>query len=142
MNTLVIAVAYRTPQEAVGFAKSLLAGYGGPDLHLIIVDNSDVAGEAVRQDDLPSGDGRVELVLAPANLGYFGGAELGLATHLRRHEWPDWVVVCNVDLTVEDPAGLLERLRSAKATSVVAPRIIREDTGRDLNPFMRTRPAA
>ncbi|HEU4654944.1 MAG TPA: hypothetical protein VFS47_13225 [Steroidobacteraceae bacterium] len=80
-------------------------------------------------------------VKAPGNLGYFGGARHGLAKHRRTHGTPDWLVVCNVDLTF-DTRALIQRLAGIQDANigVIAPQIISTASGRQLNPYMTRRP--
>lgn len=144
MKLLVIAVSYRTPVDAARFASSLLEKCRSRDLDLVIVDNSEVPDLALEASMLPPSEGRLTLVHAQRNLGYLGGAVLGLQAYLSQNKWPDWVAVSNVDLEIRDPEAFLKTLarHAGSQVGVIAPRIVREDTGRDLNPFMRSRPTA
>jgi GT2 family glycosyltransferase len=57
---------------------------------------------------------------------------------------PDWVIVSNVDLLITDPQFLqkLTALKGAPRVGAVAPRIVSALTGKNQNPFLRSRPSA
>lgn len=143
MTVLVVAVNYRTPEHAARLVESLLGAADGDSLHVALVDNTEDDARCIREEDVPVGDRNFTFVRAPRNLGYFGGAGLGLQRYLLAHPMPDWVVVSNVDLSIDRPVEFVRHLNRLGDTDVgvVAPSIVREDTGRDLNPFMRNRPS-
>jgi GT2 family glycosyltransferase len=93
--------------------------------------------------DLPMGNS-FTFLRSDENLGYFGGARRGISKYLEEHPLPDWVIVSNVDLLITDPQFLqkLAALKSAPHVGAVAPRIASGLTGRNQNPFMRSRPSA
>ncbi|TAK56268.1 MAG: glycosyltransferase family 2 protein [Gammaproteobacteria bacterium] len=144
MTVLVVAVNYRTPHHAARLVGSLLRAADGDSLHVALVDNTEDDVGCIREEDVPIGNPDLTFVRAPLNLGYFGGANLGLQRYLLTHAMPDWVVVSNVDISINDPVDFVRQLSvfSDPGVGVVAPSIVREDTGRDLNPFMRSRPSA
>ena len=76
------------------------------------------------------------------NRGYFGGVRHGLEWfRLFRSDWPDWIIVCNNDIRIEQ-TDFFERLGQLdpESVGVIAPKIISSRTGLNQNPFMVRRP--
>jgi GT2 family glycosyltransferase len=136
-TVLLICVKYGADKETERYLNSLRALQSRDGLHVMVVDNS-----AVGTWGIPSGFDS-ELIQAPSNLGYFGGARYGLSLFLKSNPLPDWVVVSNVDLRMADPSFLerLAPLGSVLNLGAVAPSIRSSLTGNDQNPFMRVRPS-
>jgi GT2 family glycosyltransferase len=78
-------------------------------------------------------------------LGYFGGAQHGWSVWLQRgNKHPDWVVVSNVDVSIDDHE-FFNRLASAvypDHVGVVGPSICSQARQGDWNPKIRSRPSA
>ena len=88
-----------------------------------------------------SGLASVELFELTGNVGYFGAAKAGLERFLERQgAVPDWVIVCNNDVHIED-RDFFSRLfeQESSAIGVLAPRIHALPARIDQNPFMRHR---
>jgi len=85
----------------------------------------------------------IQCVRAPANLGYFGGANFGLKPYLAASPLPQWVIICNVDIEFRDPDffSTLRQLETTEGIAVVAPRIWSARFQRDLNPKITQRPS-
>jgi len=140
----IIGVNYGTDDMAVRFARSAAGLQHGGELTTIVVDNTEEGG----RDSLHAGLRRVNqglcYIQAPRNLGYFGGAALGLGQFVAQHGWPEWVIVSNVDIEFRD-ADLVQRLASGPwpaGVGVVAPSIWSSKSLRDLNPRLTRRPRA
>jgi GT2 family glycosyltransferase len=107
------------------------------DWALSIVDNSCDTDEAARLKDLADGDERVEVLTAPKNLGYYGGAhwwETG-----RNGRLPLWTLPCNVDLELAD--DFVERLLDSDSGQyVTAPSVRADPVVRQQNPYLVNRP--
>jgi GT2 family glycosyltransferase len=140
-DVLLICVNYRKPTETRHFVTSALEQTLNSSLHVVVVDNSPSAGEAgVRESALS--DPRVKAIATGENLGYFGGAAVALADHLKSHPLPDWVIVSNPDVYFSD-RDVLQRLCDAHRgdePAVIAPSIRTVDTSVEQNPYMRVRP--
>ena len=112
------------------------------ELHLLVVSN-DPAEEHFRKLRLSAtGMSTVEVIQSTANRGYFGGANMALEHYSVAHgELPDWVIVSNNDVVIEDDAFLEKLLNlDLKEVGVLAPRIQGWPGNLDQNPFMRHRP--
>lgn len=137
-SVVLICVKYGSDAEAAQYLDSLRKLNGQQNLNVLVVDNAADTGLPG-----PLMGRNLTFVRSEANLGYFGGARSGLSLYLRENPLPDWVIVSNVDLVVADAQFLdkLAALRARPRLGVVAPSIRSVLTGRDQNPFMRTRPS-
>lgn len=137
-TVLLICVKFGSDAETAQYLESLRKLQGQHNLHVLVVDNTVGA-------EMPEPTERnFTFIRAQKNLGYFGGARSGLSLYLREHSMPDWVIVSNVDLVIEDAQflGKLAVLRGRPRLGMVAPCIRSVLTGRDQNPFLRSRPSA
>jgi GT2 family glycosyltransferase len=138
-TVLLICVKYGSDTETAQYLESLRKLQGQRNLQILVVDNT--VGARVSE---PATERNLTVVRSEENLGYFGGARSGLSLYLREHPLPDWVIVSNVDLMILDSQFLdkLAAMRGRPRLGMVAPSIRSALTGRDQNPFMRTRPSA
>lgn len=123
MRTPVVVVHHRAPAWCAATCASLQASRD-LDPAIVVVDNSGDLDPAT----LPSG---VEVVVAPANLGYAGGANLGLKVALAASPDARHVVVCAHDL-VPAPgtlAALVAALAATPDLGVVGPRLTAPTAG-------------
>ena len=112
-------------------------------ISVILVDNTERDIAADFPTKLEKFGPGVEYIKTPCNLGYFGGAQFGLEAYLKTKELPDWVVVSNVDLLIEDEK-IFERLHItpfSDRVGVIAPSIWSDHWQMDRNPKMMERPA-
>lgn len=139
---LFVGVCYKTPQQASEFARLVLSTAENRSVRVLIVDNTD--DNIAETPFALANDQRVMWLRSPSNLGYFGGAAYALHNYLRTHELPDWVVISNVDLLLDAGAFLrvLHPYAGKPDVGVVAPAVVSKSTGRQLNPFMVSRPSA
>ncbi len=111
---------------------------------IILIDNT----ERLSSDDFFSKihaiNNNVICIKALRNLGYFGGARLGLSTLLKDDEYPDWLIVTNVDIEFKD-RYFLQILKTFKdhvdKPGVIAPTIWSNFSKRDINPKIVKRPS-
>ena len=141
-DVLLICVNYRKPTETQHFVATALEQTLSSSLRLVVVDNSPFPGGGVVPESVPS-DPHVKAIATGKNLGYFGGAAVALADHLKSHPLPDWVIVSNPDVYFSD-RDVLQRLCDAHRgdePAVIAPSIHTVDTSVEQNPYMRVRPS-
>jgi len=141
MWSLIIAVNYKTDAHAVQLARSL-GGYSDQNVSVIVVDNSERDDPEAFARMIHAVNPDVQCVRAPANLGYFGGANFGLKQYLADFPLPEWVIICNVDIEFRDPTffATLHQSNIADSVGVVGPRIWSARFQRDLNPKIKERP--
>lgn len=141
-KVLLITVNYKSAVSTVEFLSSLRCTHGFSEIEVVILDNSP------REEHLPSLRQaiaqlqNVELLESSTNRGYFGGARFALEHYLASgHCLPDWVIVCNHDVLIEDRDFFLRLLaHNPLDVGMIAPRIRTSPANVDQNPFMRRRP--
>ncbi len=141
-KALLIAVHYRSVDSAVALLKSVEQVPKYSDLYVILVDNSSEEEHVATLQSVMAEASNGELLECGGNLGYFGAARFSLEHYLaREHELPDWVIVCNHDVVIQD-RDLFAKLfaHDPSSVGVIAPRIQILGSGMDQNPFMRDRP--
>ncbi len=139
-TVLVLCVNYHSEDATKRFVASAQQQQFSGNLQIYVVDNSfPPAPNAF--DDLAHIENLT--VLSPKeNLGYFGGAAYGFDAYTAQHGLPDWVIVSNPDITLDD-ADFFEKmctLHQDTHCAMLAPRIMSSLTGDNQNPFMRQRP--
>lgn len=141
-EVLIITVNYRGAPATLKFIESFRRMESGHKGHVIIVDNASndsscqVIGAAIE------GLENFELMASPVNRGYFGGAKWALLQYLGQRERPDWVIVCNNDISFHDPLFLVKLFEcDPDEAGMLAPAIMAELTGIDCNPFLQQRPS-
>ena len=140
---LVIGINYGTDALALQFSERLIGLSAGQEsLAVMLVDNTERQPEKAFTDLF--GDKKKEhFYLKPdRNLGYLGGARLGLDKYLETNALPAWVVVSNVDIEFrdEDFFSCLEHYEHDEHLGMVAPSIWSDRCRRDINPKMTKRP--
>ncbi|MGH9680105.1 MAG: glycosyltransferase family 2 protein [Candidatus Acidiferrales bacterium] len=142
MKALVVAVHYGNPQPTVELLRCLSRVERRSNVHVLIVGNQPADGSASGLREALYGLADFELHELAANAGYFGAAKAGVDRFLERQGGlPDWIIVCNHDVLIED-RGFFARLfaQDVSAAGVIAPRIQLLPGRMDQNPFMRRRP--
>lgn len=144
MRVLFVAINYNTAQHALQFAGSFpKERINSGELSLILVDNTQGKKRYALKEAIDTQMPYITCLVAPKNLGYFGGARYGLEYAKSAFPVADWVAVSNVDVmfSVRDAFGFLSEL-DPNRIGIVAPGIMSGRTGRPLNPYLKKRPAA
>lgn len=138
----IVTVNYKSAFSMLGFLGSLSHTKAFSEITIVIADNSSGEEDLSSLRQAISQLSNVELLASAVNRGYFGGARFALEHYLAQgRELPDWVIVCNHDVLIEDPDFFSKLfLQDPMATGVIAPRIQILPKGLDQNPFMRYRP--
>ena len=134
-EVLIVAVIYNTYKETLRFLKSI-EQQKFKDLEIVLVDNSDHAFEDNFEIQLKNYSLTIHYFKSEKNLGYFGGAAYGLKKYLKTINYPEWVIVCNVDI-VYDQEEFFKKLTGKNydsRTGVIAPSIISRKWKTDTNP--------
>jgi GT2 family glycosyltransferase len=139
---LLITVNYRGADSTVAFLGSLSRLERFSELDVLVVDNVSGDHSVSRIREAISNLSRMELLESSTNRGYFGAARYALDHYLtQRRNLPDWVIVCNYDVVIEDQ-GFFEKLFAwdPATVGVLAPRITIVSQAVEQNPFMKERP--
>ena len=142
VKALLISVHYGALQPTLELLRCLSRMEHLSELHFLVVSNEAAAcshtelGEAIAA--LPNS----ELYEPTENRGYFGAARFALDGYLANGgRLPDWVIVCNHDVLIEDREFFEKLFRlDPESAGIIAPRIRVFGTNLDQNPFMRRRP--
>jgi len=144
MSVLIIGVNYGTDYETIKFIKGLTGTYKNPlfNVNIVIVDNTERKRNDAFFKIIVGENQQLKYIKTPFNMGYFGGANYGLKTYLENNDFPDWVVVSNVDIDFKEKYFFENLCKySNNKTGVIAPSILSEFTGHDLNPMISSRPS-
>src|SRR5262245_55870982 len=102
-RALVIAVHYGTEDGVLALLASLQRLTEFPRLRVLIADNASEEKGLTRIRSAASAHANVDLVECGANRGYFGAARFAFDHYLAQgRKLPDWVIVCNHDVLIED----------------------------------------
>jgi GT2 family glycosyltransferase len=142
VSVLFIAVNYRSSESILQMVSSVNRWPANLKVGTVIVDNLPVPLGFERIRSAVQGFGNAEVLESSENRGYFGAARFALDHYLAKGGvLPTWVIVCNHDVTIEGPEFFARLLREdSDAVGVIAPRVQREPSRSDQNPFMRNRP--
>ena len=142
-KALIVVVHYKTDDGVLALLESLQQLREFPKLDAFIVDNSSGEENLPRIRRALEQLQNAELLESATNRGYFGAARFAFDHYLAQgHGLPDWVIVCNHDVLIEDEhffTGLFSF--DPLDIGVIAPRIRALPADVDQNPFMRRRPS-
>jgi GT2 family glycosyltransferase len=140
---LVLCISYGNDDDTISFARALKTNETYEGLRITVVDNS---GSSTLRKALSqiSKETDLRVLVSESNLGYFGGAALGFRDYLLWNEMPEWIIVCNSDISLlqEDFFGSLLHYGDKHNFGIISPSIISGLSGKDQNPFMLVRPSA
>jgi len=139
---LIISVHYKSHSALLDMLGSLAWLKGNPEVDVIIADNASGEEELAELRPAVEEFPNASLLESATNRGYFGAARFAFDQYRTQgHSLPDWVIVCNHDILIED-SGFFTRLlqEDPEAVGVIAPRIQVLSGKADQNPFMRRRP--
>jgi len=142
-DLLVICVNYNSDEDTLSFTKDLLSQKNSQDIHVLIADNSTRSGFGQSLELPKSLLSQVSIFDCDRNLGYFGAAAKALNSFLLTNALPNWVAVSNTDLSLSDRDFVtrLTAIVELENCAIVAPAIQSSLTGRDQNPYMKSRPS-
>jgi len=142
ITALMIVVHWGDLGPTLTLLKSAARLKASKGLHLLVLSN-DPGQETIKElrsfaAEIPN----LDVTQSTSNHGYFGGAKVAIEHYCAtRAELPDWVIISNNDIVIQDES-FLENLfrRDPKEVGVIAPRIQVSPGRVDQNPFMRHRP--
>lgn len=143
MRISFVTVQYNNPDDTPKLVSSIgsLSEVEGCDI--VVVDNSTSSDTKADPAKLqPLAPVPVEVLCPGKNLYYWGGAAFAIQRmSAMGNLLPEWIAVCNNDVTIEDPL-FIRKIRSLdpRAFPIVAPRIT-SSSGKEQNPFLESSPA-
>lgn len=143
LQALLITVNYKGEQSTLELLASLSRLNGFSSLDIIVVDNGSGEENLLRLRTAIADWPNVQLLVSDTNRGYFGAAKFACDHYLAQgRELPNWTIVCNHDVVIEDQ-DFLQKLSQEdwRSAGVLATRIRLAGTGADQNPFMLRRPS-
>jgi GT2 family glycosyltransferase len=144
MKAIVIAVNYKSADSVLALLDSFERARTLAEIEVIIVDNSPNEEGALGLRSAVAKYPDAQLIESPTNRGYFGAARFAFDHYLQQgNALPDWIIVCNHDIEIEDKEFFSRLLsQDSKTVGVIAPRIQVLPGRVDQNPFIRRRPGA
>src|SRR5215510_9945967 len=140
-SALVIVVSYKSAFSVLDLLESLQRIDALSSVTVTIADNSCCSERLKTIEDTVRRFANVRVIALDANQGYFGAARLALDHYMNGQQLPDWVVVCNHDVLIEDKDFFAKLIGTdPSAVGVIAPSIKTRPGGLEQNPFMRRRP--
>ena len=142
VKALLISVHYGALQPTLELLRCLSRMEHLYELHSLVVSNEAAACSRTELREALAALPNSELYEPTGNRGYFGAARFALDGYLANGgRLPDWVIVCNHDVLIEDREFFEKLFRlDPESAGVIAPRIRVSGTNLDQNPFMRRRP--
>ncbi len=139
-NISFVILNYKTYNEAIACAESILSTQTYPDIQIVIVDNGSGNGSVEKLEKHFAGAERVHVIAAEENLGFARGNNLGIA-YARAHFAPDFIVVANSDIIFEqkDYCEQLAAIYAKKPYAILGGDIIDASRTQHFNPVARER---
>tara|TARA_Y100000816_G_C26098872_1_gene582010 strand:+ start:143 stop:1003 length:861 start_codon:yes stop_codon:yes gene_type:complete len=138
----IIIVNYQSDNYALELIKSINSQNFTEYIKIIVVDNTERKSSSQFFNKIKNKN--IISVKAPENLGYFGGARLGLKKFKELNgKLPEYLIVCNSDVYFKSN-NLFQKLVTNKYNSniaVIAPAIISNQLNADKNPKIHKRPS-
>ena len=140
---LILSINYFTDDRACKFVNSFKK-HLNENVECVLIDNTTRDSSINFFTKIRKISPLVQTVKPESNLGYFGGAKYGFEYFLEKNiEYPDWVIVSNVDLEFSESNffNVLSKLKSLPDLGVIAPKIWSNLFKRDVNPKIVKRPS-
>ena len=139
-----IGVNYKSDKESIRFIKSLKKASTKINIDIAIVDNTERQDSSEYFNEVYSQHPDILCIKPKSNIGYFGGARLGLEMYMKnKMDYPDLIIVCNVDIYINQ-YDFFERLIQkdiGNDVGIIAPSIFSTRLKRDKNPKIINRPS-
>jgi GT2 family glycosyltransferase len=140
---LILGINYYSDDSACRFVNSF-KDYLNEDVECVLIDNTVRDSSNNFFSKIKKISPLVQTIKPECNLGYFGGAQYGFEYYQKKNnEYPDWIIVSNVDLVFSDPNffKLLLKINNFPDLGVIAPRIFSKLSKIDLNTKIVNRPS-
>lgn len=139
-NISFVILNYKTYQESIACAESILSTQSYPDIQIVIVDNGSKNGSVEKLEEHFERETRVHVVASEENLGFAKGNNLGIA-YAREHFVPDFVVAANSDIIFEqtDYCEKLVEVYDRTAYAILGGDIVDASRTQHFNPVAKER---
>lgn len=101
-NISFVILNYKTYEESIACAESILRSQTWEELHIVIVDNGSGNGSLEALESYFKEEKKVAVIGAEENLGFARGNNLGIMYAIRCYH-PDFIVAANSDIIFEQP---------------------------------------
>ncbi len=141
-KALLMTVNYKSESSALKLLASLERLKGFSQVDVVVVDNCSGNENLLQLRTRVAHLSNVELLELPTNCGYFAAAKVAYDQYLSKSRTlPDWIIICNHDVVIEDDDFLPILWRQdCLEVGVIAPRIRLTGSSLDQNPFMKRPP--
>lgn len=136
---LFLLINYFNDDEVFEFIITQLNRQQTIPYNVIVVNNG--SSNTVALTNLNCSNNSMQVITPPENLGYLNGAKFGFDFYCKSNPVPDFTILCNTDIVIEDDR-FLEKLTheaSNKNAEVIGPKIISTLTFHDQNPIYKAR---
>lgn len=139
-NISFVILNYKTYQEAIACAESILTSQSYPDIRIVIVDNGSGNGSREQLELYFDGEERVHVIASEENLGFAKGNNLGIS-YAREYFSPEFIVAANSDIIFEqkDYCEKLFEIYHRKPFAILGSDIIDASRTQHFNPVARER---
>ncbi|OEE57328.1 hypothetical protein A1OS_21740 [Enterovibrio norvegicus] len=143
IDVLFITVSYNNFNSTRDYIESFRGLKFNSKSKLLVVDNS-ISTDLELKSYIEQGDGDVVYIRQDENLGYISGCNYGLAYYRKYYSIePEVVIYSNNDIVFESDDFIKvvrDKFKRNPDLGIIAPYVIDTNTGRDLNPFLVSRP--
>ena len=136
---LFLLINYFNDKEVIEFITTQLTRQQNIPYDIIVVNNGSSNPNALTNFNF--GNNSIQVITPAENLGYLNGAKFGFDFYYRSNPTPDFTILCNTDIILED-AHFLEKLmheQKNKNVEVIGPSIISALTHHHQNPMYKER---
>jgi len=128
-KVLITVTNYKNEEEVLAFVKHLQQQTINDSIVVVVVDNAKSQKCILDLCQSLKEFSNVRYVEAKENLGYLKGCFKGLDEYLQHNEMPDWVVVSNTDIVIDDKEFFYKFINKNYDESIwcVAPSVINND---------------
>jgi len=134
-----ITVNYKKTEDTISFIESLASLEGFTACRIVIVDNESTNESKLLLEELKNKyPNKITCFYNNKNLFYLKGVAFALNNlYSDKNKMPEWIIVCNNDIIIEQRDFVLRLLSlNYKDYGIIAPSIISSLTGKDQNPFL------
>ena len=136
---LFLLVCYYNEEETIKMVEEQILKQDYKNIRIIVTING--AKDLSKFQHLAHIEPRFSFVISQQNIGYLNGADLGLKTFCKTQTLPDFAILSNSDVTIQNMSFISELIskHSNSKNAVIGPSIISSLTGHNQNPMYEHR---